>query len=289
MQKYKDSFTQQVTESVIAALTEDIGDGDITANLIPENKQASAIIITREEMILCGRAWVEESFHQLDSKVKFNWHLKDGDRAIADQKLVTITGSVRALLTAERTAINFLQTLSATATTTNRYAAEIDKYETKILDTRKTIPGLRIAQKYAVSCGGGTNHRFGLYDAFLIKENHIAAAGSIAAAVASAHKLSSNRTTSQDAKVEVEVESIAELQQAIDAGSDIIMLDNFSLEMMKQAVEINSNRAQLEVSGNVEFSQLKDIAKQGIDFISIGALTKNINAIDLSMRIIQLR
>ncbi|MBT3347454.1 MAG: carboxylating nicotinate-nucleotide diphosphorylase [Thiotrichales bacterium] len=286
MQKYKDSFTQQVTESVIAALTEDIGDGDITANLIPENKQASAIIITREEMILCGRAWVEESFHQLDSKVKFNWHLKDGDRAIADQKLVTITGSVRALLTAERTAINFLQTLSATATTTNRYAAEIDKYETKILDTRKTIPGLRIAQKYAVSCGGGTNHRFGLYDAFLIKENHIAAAGSIAAAVASAHKLSSNRTTSQDAKVEVEVESIAELQQAIDAGSDIIMLDNFSLEMMKQAVEINSNRAQLEVSGNVEFSQLKDIAKQGIDFISIGALTKNINAIDLSMRII---
>jgi nicotinate-nucleotide pyrophosphorylase (carboxylating) len=237
-------------------------------------------------MILCGRAWVEESFHQLDSKVKFNWHLKDGDRAIADQKLVTITGSVRALLTAERTAINFLQTLSATATTTNRYAAEIDKYETKILDTRKTIPGLRIAQKYAVSCGGGTNHRFGLYDAFLIKENHIAAAGSIAAAVASAHKLSSNRTTSQDAKVEVEVESIAELQQAIDAGSDIIMLDNFSLEMMKQAVEINSNRAQLEVSGNVEFSQLKDIAKQGIDFISIGALTKNINAIDLSMRII---
>lgn len=268
-----------IHHSVALALQEDIHSGDITAELIPEGVVASATIRTREPMVLCGQAWVEESFHQLDPSISLEWSAEDGSEIPANQILVTIKGAARALLTAERTAMNFLQTLSATATVTRNHVRQIEGSGTEILDTRKTVPGLREAQKYAVTCGGGTNHRMGLYDAFLIKENHIAACGSIVAAVERARAVAPGRA------VEVEVESLAELQQALDAGSDIIMLDNFSIEGMVEAVQLTDGRAKLEVSGNVMLEQLPAIAATGVDYISVGALTKHVRAIDLSMRL----
>lgn len=268
-----------IHHSVALALQEDIHSGDITAELIPEGVVASATIRTREPMVLCGQAWVEESFHQLDPSISLEWSAEDGSEIPANQILVTIKGAARALLTAERTAMNFLQTLSATATVTRNHVRQIEGSGTEILDTRKTVPGLREAQKYAVTCGGGTNHRMGLYDAFLIKENHIAACGSIVAAVERARAVAPGRA------VEVEVESLAELQQALNAGSDIIMLDNFSIEGMVEAVQLTDGRAKLEVSGNVMLEQLPAIAATGVDYISVGALTKHVRAIDLSMRL----
>jgi nicotinate-nucleotide pyrophosphorylase (carboxylating) len=267
-----------VTLSVEVALAEDIGSGDITAQLIPAEHQAQAKVITREACVFCGKAWVEEVFRQLDPEVQITWHINDGDNASADSTLFELTGSARSLLTGERTALNFVQTLSGTATITHHYMELVKHTKVKLLDTRKTIPGLRSAQKYAVTCGGGHNHRIGLYDAFLIKENHIAACGSIAHAVSTAHKIAPGKP------VEVEVENLDELQQALTAGADTIMLDNFSMEDMRTAVGINAGKAKLEASGNVTEATLPEIAATGVDFISIGALTKHCRALDLSMR-----
>lgn len=270
---------ETIRQNVATALQEDIGSGDITAELIPAEVEATATIRTRVPMVLCGQEWVNQSFLQLDATTALHWHFDEGDAIKADQVLLTVHGPARTLLTAERTAMNFLQTLSAVATVTAKYATQLEGYKTQILDTRKTIPGLREAQKYAVACGGGTNHRMGLYDAFLIKENHIAACGSIGAAVKQAHSVA------PDHPVEVEVETLDELQQALDAGSDIIMLDNFTIDQMNQAVSLNRQQAKLEVSGNVTLDQLQTIAATGVDYISVGALTKHIEAIDLSMRL----
>lgn len=275
---------QELTRAVAAALAEDLGflaleQGDITASLIPAAQQASATIITREDCVVCGTAFVEEVFRQLGDKVKINWQVKDGDKVSANTVLCKLNGPARLLLTGERTALNFLQLLSATATTTAHYVAFLAGSNTRLLDTRKTIPGLRFAQKYAVTVGGGKNHRIGLYDAFLIKENHIAAAGSIANAVATA------RQNFPGKPVEVETENLAELRQALDAGADIIMLDNFSLADIKQAVTMNAGKAKLEVSGNITSERLTELAATGVDYISSGALTKHVQAIDLSMRL----
>lgn len=265
--------------SVATALREDIGDGDITAELIDENTSTQATIISRESATLCGSAWVDEVFKQLSGDVEISWATSDGDLLTADQELCTITGPVRALLTGERTALNFLQLLSATATATRRYVDLIAGTGARLLDTRKTIPGLRAAQKYAVLCGGGCNHRYGLYDAFLIKENHILAAGSITKACARARELHPGKL------LEIEVETLGELEQALSTGVDRVMLDNFALPALRQAVELNDKRVQLEASGGVDENSLRAIAETGVDFISVGALTKNVIAIDLSMRI----
>lgn len=274
---------QDIPEAVARALQEDLGgevdaDRDITALLLPAEKQAVAKVITREAGVFCGKRWVEEVFIQLGNKVTVSWHVEDGQALVADQLLFELTGPARLLLTAERTALNFVQTLSGVATEVNRYVALLAGSETQLLDTRKTLPGLRTALKYAVLCGGGNNHRLGLSDAFLIKENHIIASGSVRNAVEKALWLS------PDVPVEVEVESLAELQDAIDAGADIIMLDNFSLEMMHEAVALTSKRALLEVSGNVTETTLPQIAQTGVDYVSVGALTKHVQALDLSMR-----
>jgi nicotinate-nucleotide pyrophosphorylase (carboxylating) len=268
-----------IRRAVRAALQEDIGTGDITAQLIPEGQVSTATVITREPCIFCGQAWVKEVFRQLDPNVTIEWHIKDGEAAPPDTRLFTLYGSARSLLTGERAALNFVQTLSGTATTAHNYALQVAHTAVKLLDTRKTIPGLRLAQKYAVSCGGCHNHRLGLYDAFLIKENHIAACGGINQAVAEAHRVAPGKP------VEVEVENFDELYQGLDAGADIIMLDNFTIEDMRKAVEINAGKAKLEASGNVTSETLVTIAETGVDFISIGALTKHCKAIDLSMRI----
>lgn len=275
---------QELTRAVATALAEDLGflaleQGDITASLIPAAQQASATIITREDCVVCGTAFADEVFRQLGDQVKINWQVKDGDTVSANTVLCTLNGPARLLLTGERTALNFLQLLSATATTTAHYVAYLAGSNTRLLDTRKTIPGLRFAQKYAVTVGGGKNHRIGLYDAFLIKENHIAAAGSIANAVATA------RQNFPGKPVEVETENLAELKQALDAGADIIMLDNFSLADIKQAVTMNAGNAKLEVSGNITSERLTELAATGVDYISSGALTKHVQAIDLSMRL----
>lgn len=274
---------QDIPEAVAQALQEDLGgevdaDRDITALLLPAEKQAVAKVITREAGVFCGKRWVEEVFIQLGNKVTLNWHVEDGQALVADQLLFELTGPARLLLTAERTALNFVQTLSGVATEVSRYVALLAGSETQLLDTRKTLPGLRTALKYAVLCGGGNNHRLGLSDAFLIKENHIIASGSVRNAVEKALWLS------PDVPVEVEVESLAELQDAIDAGADIIMLDNFSLEMMHAAVALTHKRALLEVSGNVTETTLPQIAQTGVDYVSVGALTKHVRALDLSMR-----
>jgi nicotinate-nucleotide pyrophosphorylase (carboxylating) len=269
-----------VSANVSAALAEDIGSGDITAGLIPANASATARIITREAGVLCGRAWVDRVFAEVDSAVELQWHKQDGDTLAPNDVLFTASGSARSLLTAERAALNFLQLLSGTATRCRHYADLVAQYPVKLLDTRKTIPGLRIAQKYAVACGGCYNHRIGLYDAFLIKENHIAACGGIAEAVATARKSAPGKP------VEVEVESLDELRQALDAGSDRVMLDNFELAAMREAVALNAGRAELEASGNVTTQTLADIAATGVDYISIGALTKDCKALDLSMRLL---
>lgn len=274
---------QDIPEAVARALREDLGgevdaDRDITALLLPEDKQAEAQIITREAGVFCGKRWVQEVFIQLGNKVTIVWHVEEGQNVAADQLLFELKGPARLLLTAERTALNFVQTLSGVATEVSRYVDLLDGSETQLLDTRKTLPGLRTALKYAVLCGGGSNHRLGLSDAFLIKENHIIASGSVRKAVEKALWLA------PDVPVEVEVESMQELQDAIDAGADIIMLDNFSFEMMHEAVLITDKRALLEVSGNVTEATLPQIAKTGVDFVSVGALTKHVRAMDLSMR-----
>jgi nicotinate-nucleotide pyrophosphorylase (carboxylating) len=279
---------KEISQSVKLALHEDLNglsalEGDITANLIPEEKQAKAIVITREDAVFCGQAWAQEVFKQLGDKVTITWHVKDGDFVKANTTLFNLEGCARTMLTGERSALNFIQTLSAIATRTKQYTDLIGETNCKLLDTRKTLPGLRNASKYAVLCGGGFNHRLGLYDAYLIKENHILACGGIKQAIKMANKQHPERW------VEVEVENIDELKQALDAGAQRVMLDNFTVPMMLEAVEINRNNthsADLEVSGNVTTSTILTYAKTGVDFISVGALTKHIDAIDLSMRFI---
>ena len=275
-----DKLDLAIKHNVSSALAEDIGSGDITAQLIDASNQAKATIISREAATVCGVDWANEVFQQVDPDIVAKWHVGDGDQVVAEQTLVTLTGPARALLTAERSAMNFLQTLSGTATLCRHYAGLIANTDVKLLDTRKTIPGLRIAQKYAVTCGGCFNHRIGLYDAFLIKENHITACGSIAQAVATA------RANEPGKPVEVEVENLQELQQALTAAADTIMLDNFSLADMQTAVTITKGRCKLEASGNVTDQTLLPIAQTGVDYISIGALTKDCEAIDLSMRFV---
>ncbi|MFM5743172.1 carboxylating nicotinate-nucleotide diphosphorylase [Aeromonas veronii] len=285
-------FQQDVSRAVRAALLEDLGDAlttldqpdasaDITAQLIPADRLASARVITREAGVFCGQPWVDEVFTQLGSDVMVEWKVQDGEVLSPNQELFRLHGPARLLLTGERNALNFVQTLSGVATLTARYVAELEGTDCRLLDTRKTIPGLRTAQKYAVTCGGGKNHRIGLYDAYLIKENHILACGGIAEAINEARHLNPGKP------VEVEVESLAELEQALAANADIVMLDNFDVAMMREAVVINQGRAKLEVSGNVTLDTLAEFAATGVDFISVGALTKHVRALDLSMRFIQ--
>jgi len=259
-------------------LEEDIGSGDITAEIIPDTLHAEAEVITRDAMVLCGQAWFEAVFKTLDSSITINWLVTEGTAVNESTLLCRLSGSARALLTGERTALNLLQTLSATATVARQYADAVAGTECKVLDTRKTIPGLRNAQKYAVTCGGCYNHRIGLYDGVLIKENHIIAAGSIANAVTIARQQSA-------VAVEVEVESIPELIEAIAAKPDRIMLDNFNLADLSAAVKLNSGEIELEASGNIGLENIRTIAETGVDYISIGALTKHVKAVDLSMRI----
>ncbi|MBS97257.1 MAG: nicotinate-nucleotide diphosphorylase (carboxylating) [Oceanospirillaceae bacterium] len=268
-----------IEANVRAALSEDIGDGDITAALIPEQEKAQGRVITREAARICGTAWVDEVFRQVDPSVTLQWHVKDGDSVTPEQTLFSFEGPARSLLTGERAALNFLQTLSGTATIAAAYAAQVAHTSVRLLDTRKTIPGLRMAQKYAVTCGGCFNHRIGLFDAFLIKENHILACGGIAAAVSKAREMAPGKP------LELEVETRAQLDEALEAGADIIMLDNFSPDQMREAVETTAGRAKLEASGNITDTTLVTFAETGVDYISIGALTKHCRAIDLSMRL----
>ncbi|ABE56663.1 nicotinate-nucleotide pyrophosphorylase (carboxylating) [Shewanella denitrificans OS217] len=285
-----------IRHSVKTALNEDLGhnehqsveamlNADITAMLIPAEKQVRGTLITREDGVFCGKAWAEQVFNQLGGQVALHWHVDDGDLVVANQVLCELSGSARVILTGERTAMNFIQTLSGVASLTKRYVDKLAGTQTRLLDTRKTIPGLRTAQKYAVTCGGGKNHRIGLFDAFLIKENHIMACGGIAEAIQAA------RALHNDKPVEVEVESLDELKAALDGGCDIIMLDNFDITMMLEAVAINNaykeggRGAKLEVSGNVTLDTLADFAKTGVDYISVGALTKHVRALDLSLRL----
>jgi nicotinate-nucleotide pyrophosphorylase (carboxylating) len=289
------SLLHDISKTVTWALCEDLGvntyqelatSRDITAELIPLENQAVANIISRDTCVICGVAWVNEVFKQLDNiyhtTTKITWFVNDGESVKANTTLFELAGNARILLTGERTALNFLQSLSGTATVTSRFVKHLAGTNTKLLDTRKTLPGLRSAQKYAVTCGGGVNHRIGLFDAFLIKENHIAACGGIEKAIKTA------RINHSDKTVEVEVENIEELTQALNAGSDIIMLDNFSPKMIEQAVQltakISAGKTKLEVSGNMTLATLTDYAKSGVDFISVGALTKHVQAVDLSMR-----
>ena len=267
-----------IQTTVARALAEDIGTGDVTAGLIPADKQASATVISREAAVLCGTAWFDEVFRQLDSAVTVTWQQQDGDKVAANALLCTLTGSARSILSGERAALNFLQTLSATATATRAYVDLIAHTHCQILDTRKTLPCLRTAQKYAVLCGGGTNHRIGLYDRVLIKENHIMAAGSITAAIQQARQLHPNIL------VEVETENLAELAEATAAHADIIMLDEYSLDDMREAVRVTNGRIPLEASGSVNPQTVAAIAETGVDFISIGSITKHVRAVDLSMR-----
>jgi nicotinate-nucleotide pyrophosphorylase (carboxylating) len=272
------TLKQYIIHDIELALQEDIGSGDISALLIDENKLLTTRLLVREEAILCGTAWFEQAFKQCNKDIQLDWQAQDGDRVSADSVLCQISGSARAILTAERTALNFLQTLSGTATTTRYYVDQISRTQCRILDTRKTIPHLRLAQKYAVTCGGGMNHRIGLFDAYLIKENHLAACGSIGQAV------ERGRALQPDRLLEVEVETLAQLQQAIDAKVDRALIDNFSLEEIKQAVKMTAKKIQLEASGNITNESLLKIANTGVDFISIGALTKHVRAIDFSLR-----
>lgn len=292
------ALERDIQHTVMWALQEDLGlsptdkvdaQCDVTAMLIPEDSTAVATIVCRDEAIVCGVAWVNEVFKQLDeslnSSTQITWFVNDGEKVKPNTVLCELTGNARLLLTGERAALNFLQSLSGTASLTAQYVSELSDKKTKLLDTRKTIPGLRSAQKYAVACGGGTNHRIGLFDAYLIKENHIAACGGIANAVSTARK------NKPEIKVEVEVENFDELNQALEAGSDIIMLDNFTTTMIEQAVKVttdynlaNSQETKLEVSGNMTIETLREYTKAGVDYISSGALTKHVNAVDLSMR-----
>ena len=277
------SISQQLLEQSIQlniqqALQEDIGDGDITSLLTPEDEQATATIISREDMILAGQPWVNALIAAFDPSVQITWLKNDGDLVRANETIFKLAGSARSLLTVERPALNFVQTLSAVATKTAEYVKQLDGLNTKLLDTRKTLPGLRIAQKYAVAVGGGQNHRLGLFDAFLIKENHIMAAGGIAQAIAKAHQIAPGKP------VEVEVETWAELDQALEAQADIVMLDNFSQQQMIDAVKHVAGRCKLEASGNITIANLREVATTGVDYISMGVLTKDVKAVDLSMR-----
>ncbi|MDH3482564.1 MAG: carboxylating nicotinate-nucleotide diphosphorylase [Gammaproteobacteria bacterium] len=276
-----DQFRKSIGATVATALAEDVGDGDLTALLIDADAIVGATIIARESLLLAGQPWVDEVFAQLDKKVVVDWYVGDGQTAESGDVICKLVGPARALLTGERTALNFLQTLSSAATITARYVEAVEGTGVRILDTRKTLPGLRLAQKYAVACGGGTNHRIGLFDAILIKENHIKAAGSIAAALQRAKEIDAT------VLVEVEVENHDELLEALDAGATRILLDNFTLQELEQAVETNRTygyaAAQLEASGNITLESVRSIAETGVDYISTGALTKNVDAIDLSM------
>jgi nicotinate-nucleotide pyrophosphorylase (carboxylating) len=274
-----------IAESVRRALAEDVGSGDLTAALVPADARAEATIIAREDAVVCGTAWAGEVFRQIDPSIRIAWDVADGARVKTDQRLCTISGSARPILTGERTALNFLQTLSGTATTARRYADAISGTRCRILDTRKTIPGLRDAQKYAVRCGGCDNHRHGLYDGILIKENHIVAAGSLTAAVRAARSQAAKKTGAPIA-VEVEVETLDEVREALAAGADILLLDDFSLPDTRTAVALAraQGRARLEASGGIDLTRLREVAETGVDFISIGSLTKHLRAVDLSMR-----
>ena len=274
------NYVTDLEVTVRHALQEDIGDGDITAQLIPASEQSMARVITRDHAVIAGQAWVNEVFRQVDDSVSINWQVNDGDSVEPNQVLFTMEGPARSLLTAERAALNFLQLLSGTATTCKHYSSIVEGTKAKLLDTRKPIPGLRNAQKYAVTQGGCHNHRIGLYDAYLIKENHIAACGGIQQAVSTAKQNHPGKP------VEVEVESLNELQQALDAGADTIMLDNFSLDDMREGVKLTNGKAKLEASGGVTDQTLRPIAETGVDFISIGVLTKDCKAVDLSMRLV---
>jgi len=270
-----------IARQVAAALAEDLGAGDVTAALVPASQQVRAQVIAREPAILCGTDWADATFKQLDPAIRLDWQARDGDRLTADLPVLKLSGPARPILTGERTALNFLQTLSGTATAASRYVEAVAGTGCRILDTRKTLPGLRLAQKYAARCGGAQNHRLGLYDMVLIKENHIIAAGSISGAIATA------RRTSPGIPVEVEVETLAEFDQACDAGADIIMLDELALEDMREAVKRNRSRgarAKLEASGSVTLATVREIALTGVDYISIGGITKHVQAVDLSMR-----
>ena len=267
-----------IEESVHIALTEDVGLEDVTSKLIPEDDFSIATVIARENAVICGVDWFEEVFNQLNSEIFIEWNTDDGEAVVADQQICTLSGSTRALLTGERTALNFLQTLSGTATLAKQYADAVAGTGTRILDTRKTIPGLRLAQKYAVTCGGCYNHRMGLYDAILIKENHILSMGSIQQAVEAA------RINSPELPVEVEVENLDELQQALDSKVERVLLDNFSIDMLKEAVRINNKQIELEASGGITLNNIRSIAETGVDYISTGAITKDVKALDLSMR-----
>lgn len=269
---------EDVADSVARALAEDVGAGDLTAALIPAEARARAQVISRQPAIICGGPWFDEVFRQLDENVSIDWQVNDGDAAAAGKILCRLRGPARALLTGERTALNFLQLLSATATVARCYVEKIKGTGAVILDTRKTLPGLRAAQKYAVTCGRASNHRLGLYDAVLIKENHIAAAGSLGQIVRDA------RGKHPAVNIEVEVENLDQLQEALDAGADIVLLDNFELKDLRQAVALTDHRARLEASGNVNLETVRAIAETGVDYISVGALTKDIAAVDLSMR-----
>ncbi|KOO05061.1 carboxylating nicotinate-nucleotide diphosphorylase [Vibrio nereis] len=284
----KQQLPLEISRAVADTLKEDLGGtldpaADITASLIPADAKNEATIITREHGVFCGQAWADEVFKQLaeqenGSEVQIQWHVKDGDKVEPNQVLCTLSGSSRMLLTGERNAMNFIQTLSGCATMVAEYAQKLEGTDCRLLDTRKTIPGLRSALKYAVACGGGFNHRIGVFDAYLIKENHIIANGGIAQTIKTAKELNPGKP------VEVETESLAELKEAIDAGADIIMLDNFTKEMMREAVAINAGRAALENSGNITLETIREYAKTGVDYISVGALTKHVRAMDLSMR-----
>ena len=273
------SMPKDIEETVRRALAEDVGPGDLTAGLIPAETRAEAELITREPAILCGTAWFDEVFRQTDKRVSVAWNARDGDAVRAEQILCTLRGPARALLTGERTALNFLQLLSGTATLARQYVDAVRGTRAVILDTRKTVPGLRHAQKYAVACGGGQNHRMGLYDAILIKENHIAAAGSVTAALRVARA-----SAPKDVTVEIEVENLEQLREALASGAGRILLDNFSIEELKAAVREAGGRARLEASGGINLYNVRVIAETGVDFISIGGITKNVAAVDLSLR-----
>ena len=271
---------EYIQQQVKLALAEDIGSGDVTAQLLPAQQHALATVIARETGILCGQQWFNEVFAQLDKTIRVDWHANDGEALTANQTVCTISGPTRALLTGERAALNFLQTLSGTATITHQYVAAISDNKTHLLDTRKTIPGLRLAQKYAVRCGGGTNHRIGLYDMILIKENHITSEGSVSAAMQAALAMAKGKVD-----IEIEVESLEQLQEAIEAGATRILLDNFTIDKLRKAVLLTAGRAALEASGNITLNNIRQIAETGVDFISTGAITKHVRALDLSMRI----
>lgn len=274
------NLPNDIKETIRIALAEDLGDGDITSELIPASKTIEAIVLSREAAVVCGVDWVNEVFAQIDSNVSIDWSVEEGILVNAGTELLKLRGSARSILSGERTALNFLQTLSATASQTRYFIDLLAETSVTLLDTRKTLPGLRSAQKYAVKIGGGTNHRLGLFDAFLIKENHIDACGGIPKAIAAARALHPEKT------VEIEVQNLPEFIQAIEAEPDIIMLDNFSIDCMKEAVALNQGRCKLEASGGIQQDQLVNIAETGVNYISIGGLTKNCQAIDLTMLVL---